>query len=427
VRSVSVAVPKGGVGAVWREALGEAGRSLRGHRLRFGLTSLGVLWGTAMLTLLLGYTDGYDRHFQRELAKLGPRVVWGFPGVVVKERVGERGSRRVELEREDVARVASLAVVEAAAPSLWLGLRVLRRGPVTKLVWAYGADAASAEVRGMEPAAGRFLGEDDVESAARVLFLGADAARRLFGEAQAVGRTVRVDGVPFRVVGVGRRKGDQIVNMGPRDDELALMPITTAQRRFTREDSVGVLVFAPVSRERSGEAMTAVRELLSLHHGFRSDDERALEFFDIQEAVALVDAAGLGIRIFLISAGLVTLLVGAVGVMNIMLVVVGERTREIGLRKALGATDRDVFVQLLLETVLVTAAAGAAGALLGWLAVRWTAAQVPPEQILAPVPYIEPTTAGAIALLLAGVGVASGVLPARRAARIEPAVSLRSV
>lgn len=409
------------------DLFGNAWQSLRGHALRFALTSLGIVWGTAMLTVLMGYTDGYERHFQRQIDKVGPRVVWSFPGVVVKERVGERGSRPVELEYEDVERVGSLDVVEAATTSLWLGLRIHRHERVTKLIWAYGVDEDTASIRSMEVAEGRFLTDADVEEAARVLFLGADAAERLFGPRRAVGRTVHVDGVPFRVVGVARRKGDQIVNMGPQDDELSLMPVTTAQRRFTHGDSIGVVVFAPVRRERSEEARLATRELLSLHHDFAPADDRALSFFDIQEAVQIIDALGVGVSLFLTTAGLITLLVGAVGVMNIMLVVVGERTREVGLRKAVGASNRDVFLQFLFETVLVTSLAGVLGGVLGWLGVRWMAAQIPPDMVLAPVPYLEPATAAWIALTLVSVGVASGVLPARRAALIEPAVSLRSV
>jgi putative ABC transport system permease protein len=273
---------------------------------------------------------------------------------------------------------------------------------------------------------GRFLRDPDVERSARVVFLGAKAARRLFGRRPAVGRTIQIEGIPFSVVGVGREKGDQIVNIGPQDDELSLIPITTAQRRFTREDRIGGMIFAPTTREASQEAIRRVRQVLGLRHDFHPDDDRALSFFNIQGAVKLIDTLGLGLEIFLTSAGLITLLVGAVGVMNIMLVVVGERTREVGLRKALGASNRDVFVQFLAEAVAMTLIAGALGGVLGWLAVGWLGSQVP-ESLAYPTPYLEWSTAALLALTLVGVGLASGVIPARRAARIDPAISLRSL
>jgi putative ABC transport system permease protein len=401
-------------------------QSLRAHALRFTLTSLGILWGTAMLTILVSYNDGYDRHFQAQIDKVGPRIVYVFPGVKVKARVGERGSRPVELENDDPEHVAALHSVEFAAPNLWLGLQVHRFERATKLLWTFGVSPATAAIRNYEVADGRFLRDEDLEESARVVFLGATAARRLFGRRPAVGRTIQIEGIPFSVVGVGREKGDQIVSFGPRDDELSLIPITTAQRRFTHEDRIGAMILAPITREASQDAIRHVRQVLGLRHDFRPDDERALSFFNIQGAVQLIDALGLGVEIFLTSAGLITLLVGAVGVINIMLVVVGERTREVGLRKALGASDRDVFVQFLAEALAMTVIAGALGGVLGWLAVDWLGSQVA-ESLIYRTPYLEWSTVVLLALTLVGIGLASGVIPARRAARIDPAISLRSL
>ena len=402
-------------------------RSLRAHALRVFLTSMGIVWGTAMLTVLRAYSDGYHRHFQHEIDKVGPRIVWTFPGVKVKDHVGERGARPVELEVEDAQRVAALASVEAAAPDLWVGPTITRFGRTTKLIWTYGATEATRTIRTMEVAEGRFIDAADVTEAARVVYLGHVAARRVFGRRPAVGRTVQLEGIPFRVIGVGLEKGDQIVNMGPKDDELALIPVTTAQRRFLHHDRVDRFVFAPTTREGTAEATRHMRQVLALIHGFHPEDERALSVFDIQMAAGLVQGLGLGVSIFLTTAGVLTLLVGAVGVMNIMLVVVSERTREVGLRKAVGASNRDIFTQFLAEAAVLTTAAGAVGGLLGWLAVGAMARALPADNPLTPHPYLEPTTAVWIALALVAVGVASGVIPALRASRIEPAISLRSL
>ncbi len=402
-------------------------QSLRAHALRFSLTASGVVWGTAMLAIMAAYTDGFDRHFQHEIGKVGARIVYTFPGVEMKERIGERGARPIELENEDAERIAALDGVEAAAPNLWAGLRVHRFERTSKLLWVQGVTEQSEVIRSFEPAAGRFVSARDVAEAARVVYLGAAAAERVFGSRDALGRTVHIDGIPFTVIGVGRRKGDQIVNMGPKDDELSLIPVTTAQRRFTGTDDPGVIVFAPVTREGSGAAIAGVREVLGLEHAFRPGDDRAVSFFDIQEVAGLIAALGAGVSLFTTTAGLITLLVGAVGVMNVMLVVVGERTREVGLRKALGASDRAIFLQFLAESAAVTAVAGALGGLLGGAVVAFLASAIPPDNPMSPRPYLEPQTVVVMGALLVAVGVVSGVVPARRAARIDPAISLRAI
>src|SRR5512139_1195158 len=182
-------------------------RSLRAHAFRFGLTSLGIAWGTAMLTYLSGSSDGYDLHFERQLDKLGQRIVFLFPGVATKRHVGQRGARPVELKRKDVDRIAELQAVERAAPNIWLGPRVMRAAGRTKLVFAYGASEDTAPVRSFAIEHGRALSRRDVDLGRNVIVLGARAARHLFGGAPAVGQTVHVEGIPFEVVGVAQAKG----------------------------------------------------------------------------------------------------------------------------------------------------------------------------------------------------------------------------
>ena len=210
------------------------------------------------------------------------------------------------------------------------------------------------------------------------------------------------------------------------DDDHVLIPYTSAQRWFTRSDRHNVLIFDPRTPEQSWTAMDRVRALLGLHHDFGPHDEEAVGFASVQEAVQLLDLVMLGLRIFLIAAGMITLLVGAVGVMNIMLVVVAERTREIGLRKAVGASNAAIFSQFLAESLAVTSLAGALGALLGWLATVIRVATLPADGSV-PLPLFEATTVGAIVFSLTAVGLVAAIVPALRASRIEPAISLRSL
>jgi putative ABC transport system permease protein len=408
------------------ELFNETLRSIRAHAGRFGLTSLGIVWGVAMLTYLSASMDGYDRHFARQMDKVGQRVVFMFAGIVSKRHVGQRGSRAVELELEDIERLRTLHTVERAAPNMWVGARMIRAGRRTKLAWTWAVSEDTATIRSFELAAGRMISKRDVDEAANVVFLGAKAAKRLFGRAPAVGRRVHIDSIPFRVVGVSEVKGEQIIYIGPADDEVALIPITTAQRWFTQSDLVHDFVFAPRTREESWDTVRYVRALLGLHNDFRHDDDTAMAYFNIQEAVDIVSKLLLGLRVFLSTASLVTLLVGAVGVMNIMLVVVTERTKEIGLRKAIGASNGAIFLQFLAETLFITIAAGLVGGFLGVLGVRLTSAAMGEGSRMAAKPVLEGGAFVLIFFTLSIVAVISGLLPAMRASRIDPALALRS-
>jgi putative ABC transport system permease protein len=401
-------------------------RSLRAHAVRFSLTSLGVAWGAFLLTFLTASMRGSEEHFTRELEEVGPKLVLLWPGSVLKNRVGERGARAVRLEGEDVDRLRELRSIEAATPDLKLWSQIVRAGPRTKLFAVDGVGAESAAVRNLVPRQGRFLSPLEVERAERVAFLGAVAAERLFAGAPAVGRRIQVESVSFRVVGVGEPKRDQLIGVNGWDDWIVFVPWTAAQRWLLRSDAVTQISFAPALREASAEAIRHSRELLALHHDFAPDLDTALSFFDVHEILKIVFTLFTAFRLFLVSAGVVTLLIGAVGVMNIMLVVVNERTAEIGLRKAVGATDRAIFAGFLAEAAAVCGASGVAGALLGIGFTRLIASISPPESSLASPPLLDPFAVAVVVLSLVGVGIVAGVLPALRAARIAPAEALRA-
>ncbi len=411
-----------------RDMLADTVRGLRAQAFRFGLAGLGVVWGAAMLTYLSASSDGYDQHFARELAKVGQRIVFLFPGVVTKPDVAQRGARLLELERADVKRLAGLHAVESAAPNTWVGPRVVRSLRRTKLVWMHGASEDTTRIRNFAVAAGRSLSATDLVRHSRVVFLGARAAERLFGRAPAVGRTVHVDGVPLVVVGVAARKGEQLLFVGPRDDDVAFVPVTTAQAWFTHTREIDQAIFAPRTRELSWDALRRVRGLMALHHRFRPGDDTALGAFNVQEVIQIVEALLLALRAFLMAASVVTLVAGGVGVMNIMLVMVGERTREFGLQKALGASNAALFGQVLAESVALMTGAGAIGLAIGWLGIRGSAAVIAARgSSLEGVPVFAATTALGIVATLVIIGVAAGLVPARRAARIDPAIALRAV
>ncbi len=402
-------------------------RSLRAHALRFGLTSLGILWGAFMLTYLSASLEGVDRHFVNMLETTGPKIVIAWPGNVLKNRVGERGARPVELDEDDVARVESIQQIESTSPDLVLWAQIVRAGRRTKLLNVTGASPATADIRNFEVAEGRFLSPIDVDRNARVVFLGDVAARRLFGNEPAIGRTLQIESVRFRVVGVAVPKGDQLIGINGEDDTAVLIPYTAAQRWLLRSDRVGQIIFAPVTRDESWAAIRRVREVLSLHHHFRPDVDTAMSFFNVHEVMQIIHTLFFGLRIFLVSAGIITLLVGAVGVMNIMLVVVAERTNEIGLRKAVGGSSRAIFVQFLAEAAAVCGLSGLLGAALGVGIVQVVAKNAPADGPLNSPPILEPAAVAVIVGSLVMVGIVAGVVPAVRAARVAPAEALRAV
>ena len=406
-------------------------RSVRAHGVRFALTSLGIVWGIFTMTFLQAMTDGFDSHYESQMTKIGSRLIVLFPGVITKDRVGQRDGRSVEIELPDLDRLERSARITGTTPNLRVGPSILRTGRRTKLIATYGVSHRAQELRNFEVREGRFLSAADVRDQRRVLFLGYEAANRLFGERPALGATVHIESIPFQVIGVSQPKGDQMVNFGSNDDEIALIPVTSAQRWFRQGKSVDD-VFVQVSDPGgSRETVAIARMLLARHHDFPHDSDTAVGAFALEEVLDLVRLLGLGLSIFFGVTGVVTLAVGGVGVMNIMLVVVGERRKEIGLRKALGAPDSVIFLQFLAESVLVTTAAGLLGALLGAGLVAAAAASIPLDPLTGqPVtspPELFTSTLALITAVMVVTGVAAGAFPALRAMQVEPAIALREL
>jgi putative ABC transport system permease protein len=288
-----------------------------------------------------------------------------------------------------------------------------------------GWDQDAGAMRNFRAAEGRFLSSLDVERGARVAFLGPDARQRLFGREPALGGWIQIGSQRFQVVGIAEPKGEQLSDVGNRDDLMVVIPYTTAMRWLQASDQVEEFMIAPRQREAGGLAIRHARQVIGLHRHFEPEQETALWAADMWDTLKLVYGMFYALQGFFIVAGTVTLLVGAVGVMNIMLVVVGERTAEIGLRKALGARGRDVFLQFLLEAVAISGLAGGLGVAGGMLLLRATAPAFAAAGIQIP-PAPDLVTTLAVGSALVGVAAVSGVVPALRAARIPPAQALRA-
>lgn len=401
-------------------------RNLRAHKLRFGLTASGIVWGIMMLTFLSASMHGYSLHLTKQMLKIGQNVVYLFPGVTSKSGIGERSSKLVELDFEDVSRIEALDVVGDAGTNQFLETLMIRAGRRTKLVWAYGVTEKTGAIRNFEIGEGRFISRADVDRGARVVFLGGKTGERLFGGRSPIGERVTIESIPFRVVGVAAEKGEQIVFNGPPDDNVLLIPVTTARRWFSKTDTVGQIIYEPAGRELGPAAMVAVRGLLGVHHGFKEDDSSAMANFHILEAMEIIEVLLLGFQIFLYFATAVTLMVGAAGVMNVMFVIVTERTREIGLRKAIGGSNGSIFAQFLMEALVMTVFSGTVGAVLGVVLVKVSQVMIGEGTVFSSSPQLAPSMFITVVSVMVFTGIGAGVLPAIRASRVEPAVSLRS-
>ncbi|MFW5947338.1 MAG: ABC transporter permease, partial [Gemmatimonadota bacterium] len=300
--------------------------------------------------------------------------------------------------------------------------RYLSRGETRTEVYVTGVRPGYGELRNVFPRdGGRFISERDVAERRRVIVLGNEVKRLLFGDEPAVGREIRLGRTPLTVVGIMAEK-TQNSSFNARDEDRAFIPIST-YRALEGARYVNFLLFNPTDPELSGAVVEDVRRVLGRKYTFDPADQDAVRIWDTNEMMKLFKYLFLGFNIFLGIVGSFTLVVGGVGVANIMFVVVQERTREIGVRRSVGARRRDILAQVLLEATLIVAIGAVAGFLLSVALARLMALLPIQEYVGTPVISTQVTliTAGLLTL----VALAAGLMPARRAAALDPADALR--
>ena len=415
-------VSRAEVAMVWRLFRADAAH----NRKRIALTVLAIAWGTLSIVLLLSFGEGMKRAFHRTVRGMGEDIGVLWPGATTKPYAGLPSGRTVQFTDED-AEIIGARIPEIAAVSREYNKRV----PVTR-----GSKSVNARVRGVDPsfgpmrnlipaAGGRFPNERDLAEKRRVAFLGDELATDLFGKEDPVGKTVQINQSSFLVVGVMQPKVMMGMYSGP-DKSQATIPATTFKAMFT-DGKIGNMVYKPKSPEVADRAKAEIYRVLARKYRFDPDDTRALGVWDTRENQRMTDNIAVGIQIFLGIIGALTLFVGGMGVANIMYAVVKERTREIGVKMALGAKVRQVMAPFVMEALMMTVLGGVLGTMvsLGLMAVI---ASLPLEgeafDFLGR-PTFSPAIAVATSVVLGTIGTLAGYFPARRAASVNPAVSLR--
>jgi len=407
------------------ESMVQTWHSLKGHKLRTGLTMFGIIWGIASMIILVGMGRSSQRLFYEEFEKIGKKMVAVWAGQSSSGLSGIKGGEPIRFTIDDVQAIRDhCPAVELVTPQIRIGFQEAKYGNEVLSCDTYGIDENSEIIRNMVVSHGRFIAPDDIEMSRRVCVLGAAVKEKLFGDQQPVGKFIRVGGIRLHVIGVLAKKGDQLSRMHSLDDDQISIPYTTVQKLFTGSKYFGLIYLQPYSLLKENAAKEEVRHTLAFRHRFAPDDADALGFFGISEMIGRVKGVTIGMQIFLGAASVITLLIGGIGVMNIMFVSINERIREIGIIKAVGAKSRQIFLQFLIESMFVTLFAGFIGLFLGCSICLVIGMLDLPRLVAAP--QIDPLVMTVSFLTMTLVGVLSGILPALRASHMQIVEALRA-
>ena len=396
--------------------LRQAGAAMLGHKMRSFLSILGILIGVAAVIAMLAIGQGAKESIEKQLASLGSNLLVVRPGSSRMHGVAMQAGTVTRFTLLDVAALAKLTdVVKSVSPSV-TGRGQLVYGNKNWNTQVEGAGPDYATLRASVPAVGRFFTEDEVKMRAKVILLGTTVVKELFGDADPIGEQVKLNLINFKVIGILPQKG---ANTFHDQDDAALVPVSTAMFRvFGKEyvDSIYVEAQGPGVMEAAQEAVSNL--IIKMHH-LNKDGEDSFQVRNMSDIKEALESTTRTMSLLLGSIAAISLLVGGIGIMNIMLVSVSERTREIGLRKAIGANNKDVMAQFLIEAVLMALIGGVTGVLLGGgvatlitLLAGWSVRVSLFSVVLA-------TTFSLI------VGIVFGLWPASKAARLDPIEALR--
>jgi putative ABC transport system permease protein len=403
----------------------QAYNALRHNRRRSLLTMLGMAWGIATVVLLLAYGSGFERGLWAAFRSFGTNLVFIFPGRTEMQAGGTKAGTEIKLTINDVEYIrAEVPLLKRLSPEAFKNCLVAY-GTRSANYGVSGVYAGYGRMRKMDLAEGSFFSEADDFTHTRVAVIGWDAKKKLFSGQSAIGEAIRLDGISYQIIGILKH---QVQNGDDNINEHVYVPFSSMS------DLMNTYYLNDVVMEYEGDhakVVKAVRESMGFHHNFDPKDQRAIFVFDVFADLMDLQVISTGIKILLGFIGLLTLGIGGVGLMNIMLVSVTQRTREIGVEKALGARRWHILFQFLAEALVITALGGLLGVALAYL-VSWSVGSLTLWSAFEDNAsegdihlYINCATLIWSTLILSFVGIVSGMLPAIKAARLDPIEALR--
>ncbi|MBD2006144.1 MULTISPECIES: ABC transporter permease [Cyanophyceae] len=400
------------------ESVKMAATTLVANKLRSSLTMLGIMIGNASVIAMVGIGQGAQKLASEQFEALGPNVLFVVPGSQATRNTTLEVPKTLVLE--DARAIATqVPSVKEVAPQINTRQLVTYRNKNTNAT-ILGTTSDYLSVRSFDVETGRFITEQDIKRSNQVVMLGPELAKKLFDNQNPIGEQLRIKNLSFQVVGIMKPKGSAL---GDNPDETVYVPITTVANRIVGRTSPYGLEITAISlsakdEDSTGAAKFQVENLLRLRHKINGEDDFTVR--SQKDLLTIVNTITSGLTLMLAAIAAISLFVGGIGVMNIMLVSVTERTQEIGLRKAIGAQEQDILIQFIIEAVILSAAGGLFGTMLGVGGISLVSAFSPLKASISPVAVIVAVSVSG------GIGLFFGVVPARRAAKLDPIVALRS-